>query len=58
MSVSYSIDVAVDLLYTEENIKYIVTNGKDKNFIYLDSEKRIFLSVDDCCAKENVRILF
>ena len=52
MSVSYSIDVAVDLLYTEENIKYIVTNGKDKNFIYLDSERRIFLSVDDVVQKK------
>jgi hypothetical protein len=51
MSVSYSIDVTLDLFYTEENIKYIVAKGKEQKFTYLDFELCKFLSVDEVVQK-------
>jgi hypothetical protein len=68
MSISYSIDSALDLFYTEENIKYILIRGIEEGFIYFDDESRNILSIDEIVQKvsysnseeedRNIRIKF
>jgi len=51
MSISYSIDNTLVLLYIEDNIKYIITCGMQKGFIYLDNESQKILSINDVIQK-------
>lgn len=51
MSVSYSIDVTLDLLYTEENIKHILSLGQNNHFTYFDYEWDSTLSIDETIQK-------
>jgi|GEM_PF-1020379 len=51
MSISYSIDSVLDLSYTEENIKYVLSSGMEQGFVYLEDESRKVLSISHVIQK-------